>query len=158
MPTPPMRLSAPDHPRRPPRELTERERDGLLRIADALIPEAHDLPAASRAPEYERWLSRSLTARAESFEVVAAEGDAHCGLDPSAVTSSLRAMSEERPEVFQPLSAILAGAYLMVPDVRQGIGYPGQERRRPRFDEAADEIMDGILDPVIERGPIYTPA
>lgn len=35
-------------------------------------------------------------------------------------------MSAEQPLVFQPLSAVLA-AYLMVPEVRKAIGYPGQE-------------------------------
>jgi hypothetical protein len=54
------------------------------------------------------------------------------------------------------VSAVLAGAYLMVPEIRAAIGYPGQHRSHPPFDLAVEEIMDGILDPVIERGSIYT--
>jgi len=37
------------------------------------------------------------------------------------------------------------------------IGYPGQQRDPAPVDEAANEI-DGLIDPVIERGPIYVPA
>jgi hypothetical protein len=48
-------------------------------------------------------------------------------------------------------------AYLMIPEVRTAIGYPGQRRHHPQFDEAANQITDGILDPVVERGPVYTP-
>jgi 3-oxoadipate enol-lactonase len=31
----------------------------------------------------------------------------------------------------------------------------GQVRSHPRFDEAAEEIMEGILDPVFEQGSVY---
>jgi len=41
--------------------------------------------------------------------------------------------------------------------VRARIGYPGQRRDPARFEEAVDQLSDGILDPVIARGPIYTP-
>lgn len=43
------------------------------------------------------------------------------------------------------------------PAVRARIGYPGQRRDPARLEEAADQISDGILDPVLARGPIYTP-
>jgi len=45
----------------------------------------------------------------------------------------------------------------MVPEVRVAVGYPGQSRRVPKVDEAANEIGDGILDPVLERGHFYVP-
>jgi len=51
---------------------------------------------------------------------------------------------------------VIAGAWLLIPAVRERIGYPGQRRDPARLEEAADQISDGILDPVIARGPIYT--
>jgi len=61
-----------------------------------------------------------------------------------------------QPRQFQALSAVVAGAWLLVPAVRARIGYPGQRRDPARLEEAADQISDGILDPVIARGAIYT--
>jgi hypothetical protein len=46
----------------------------------------------------------------------------------------------------------------MIPAVRERIGYPGQGGARARLEEAAEQISDGILDPVLARGPVYTPA
>ncbi len=152
------RLSAPQQPTRLPRELTPQEERGLLRSADILIPQHGEMPAASQAPDYGNWLTRALTARPESFDRVVAAAARLETFDDAALAPELRRMSKDEPELFQPLSAILAGAYLMVPEVREAIGYPGQERNHPRFDEAAEEIMDGILDPVIERGAFFTPA
>ena len=39
--------------------------------------------------------------------------------------------------------------------VRKRIRYPGQGKRPPFPDEAEYDLRDGLLDPVIERGPIY---
>jgi choline dehydrogenase-like flavoprotein len=39
--------------------------------------------------------------------------------------------------------------------VRRRIGYPGQGKRPPYPDEADYDLRDGLLDPVIERGPIH---
>jgi hypothetical protein len=147
--------SVPRHETRPPRPLHDDEREILLAAADALIPEGPGLPSAAAAPGYEAWLDRALAARSEAFEAIVAAAGRLQGLGPPALLDALRRMSTEEPERFQSLSAVLAGAYLMVPEVRAAIGYPGQVRKPAAFDEAAEELMSGILDPVIERGPIY---
>ena len=67
----------------------------------------------------------------------------------------LRELSRTDPDIFGKLSTVLAGAYLLVPEVKKAIGYPGQVRRYPPFDEAAEQILSGILDPVIARGPAF---
>jgi hypothetical protein len=149
-------LSIPVHAKAPPRPLTDEERRALLAIADVLIPASGELPAASSAPDFERWLDRALASRPEAFDDITAIATQLVNSED--LSGAVRELAAERPDAFQPVSAVLAGAYLMVPDVRKAIGYPGQERKHPRFDEAAEEIMDGILDPVIERGAIYTPA
>ncbi len=73
------------------------------------------------------------------------------------IDQKLRALHAEQPEQFQALSAVVAGAWLLIPAVRARIGYPGQRRDPARLEEAADQISDGILDPVLDRGRIYTP-
>jgi hypothetical protein len=134
--------------------VTEEELRGLLAIADILIPGTDQMPTASMAPDIGRWLGVALTARGDVFDEILALAGSLGQLPPAGLSRELRRLSDEEPERFEPLSAIIAGAYLMVPAVRKAIGYPGQERRFPPFDQAADEITSGILDPVIERGDI----
>jgi hypothetical protein len=151
------RLSVPDQPRTPPRALTDTELKGLLRIGDILIPRRGDSPAISEAPGYERWLQLALASRAESFDVIAREGERCVEVAVEALPGELRRMAVDNPDCFRRISSVLAGAYLMIPEVRQAIGYPGQARRPAPFDQAANEIMHGLLDPVVERGPVFTP-
>jgi hypothetical protein len=149
-----VRLSVPPYQRTPPRELTTQERAALIAVADTLIAPSGDLSAPSRTPGYEQWLDRALAARRDMFDAITESAIRLTSADTLPV--AVRELARSGPAEFSALSSVLAGAYLMVPEVRQAIGYPGQERKHPRFDEAADEIMDGILDPVIQRGSIYT--
>ena len=149
------RLSVPPHPHRPPRELEEHERTALLAVADTLIPGTSEMPTPSAVPAIAKWLDRALAARDDAFEGVVALAIELAALDPNAREAELRRLCAEAPASFADLSSVLAGTYLMVPEVRQAIGYPGQVASHPAFDEAAEEIMDGILDPVLERGSIY---
>jgi hypothetical protein len=148
------RLSVPPYQKTAPRELTAQERAALIAVADALIAPSGDLAAPSGTPGYEPWLDRALAARRDAFDAITETAVRLTAAET--LSDAVRELARCDPAEFSTLSSVLAGAYLMVPEVRQAIGYPGQERKRPRFDEAADEIMDGILDPVIERGSIYT--
>lgn len=153
----PTRLSAPELPNRLPREPTAAERAALGEIADVLIPAQGTLPRGSEAPGFQDALTRALRARVESLGAVLAAASAVVGSDRG-TNGALRALATEDPRTFQVLTAVVAGAYLIIPEVRAEIGYPGQERKFARFDESAEELMNGILDPVIERGPIYQEA
>lgn len=149
--------SVPLYRRAPERELTAPEREVLHDVADALIPPRGELAAPSATAGYDKWLDRALAARGDAFDAVIAAAMRFVGGDPASLRGELKAFSENDPNAFHLLSSVVAGAYLMVPAVRAAIGYPGQRRHHPQFDEAANQIMDGILDPVIARGPIYTP-
>jgi hypothetical protein len=142
----------------PPRPLTPQQRAVLLAVADILIPGAGENPKASAAPGYEAWLERSVAARADSLEALSQILDALAGSVGTDLDKRLRDLHAADDGRFHLLSSVVAGAYLMVPEVRRLIGYPGQHASPPRIDEAADELSDGILDPVIGRGPIYVPA
>jgi hypothetical protein len=150
--------SVPHHPTAPPRPLDASERDALIRIADVLIPARGDDPPPSATPDYVRHLERALAARGDAFEAVTASATRLAALDDERLDQELRALHARADDTFQALSAVVCGAYLTVPEVRARIGYPGQENRPPPFDQAAEEIMSGILDPVLARGHIYTPA
>jgi hypothetical protein len=147
--------SVPPYHSAPPRSLTDDERRTLLAVAEVLIPDVPGRPAASDAPDYLSWLDRALAARSDAFEEIMELIGRLRYVEPEGLSAELRTISDAEPVGFQALSSVLAGAYLMVPAVRRAIGYPGQEALPAAFDEAAEEIMSGILDPVIARGPIY---
>jgi hypothetical protein len=150
--------SVPPHPSAPPRPITGDEQAALLRIADALIPARGEDAAPSDIAEYQRHLELALAARDDAFGAVTRLAVVLGALDDGQLDRELRALHARADDGFQALSAIVCGAYLTVPEVRTRIGYPGQENRPPPFDQAAEEIMNGILDPVIARGSRYTPA
>ena len=153
---PPPRLSVP--PKFvAPRQLTDAELGTLRAIADVLIPAAGDNPAATSEPDFDQWLARAADARADAFDGITAVLAQLDRTAPATIDHTLRALHADQPRQFQALSAVVAGAWLVVPAVRARIGYPGQRRDPARLEEAADQISDGILDPVLARGPLYTP-
>jgi hypothetical protein len=154
----PRRLSVPRRITAPPRELTREQQDVLLAVADLLIPDAGGNPKASAVPGYPAWLQRALAARADSLDVLAGALDLLASARRDDLDGQLRAWHGAGDARFHLLSSVTAGAYLMAPEVRARIGYPGQHPDPPRIDEAADELSDGILDPVLARGPIYVSA
>jgi hypothetical protein len=140
-----------------PRSLTGAEMGTLRAIADVLIPAAGGNLAATAEPDFDHWLLRAVDARADAFDDLTAILARLDGADQEAIDKELRILHTKRPSQFQALSAVVAGAWLLVPAVRDRIGYPGQRHDPARLEEAADQISDGILDPVMTRGPIYTP-
>lgn len=136
------------------RPLSEAEREALVAVADALCGGGR-LSAPSATPGYDEWLDRALAARADAFEEVVAAAVALEGLSLEGRREALRRMNaDERPR-FHALSSVVAGAWLLVPEIAAALGYPGQVAAPATFDEAAAQLETGILDPVIERGPIY---
>ncbi len=151
------RLSVPEYRPLPPRALTAAELSTLLAVADTLIPDGPAGRTPSRTPDYPRWLDRALAARRDAFDRVLALVAELGRLPRERLGAELRRLAGDPDSGFTELSTVVAGAYLLVPQVREAIGYPGQAHRPAPFDEAAEQIMDGILDPVIERGPIFRP-
>ena len=140
-----------------PRPLTDAEVSTLRAIADVLIPASGDNPAATAEPDLDPCLRRAVDARADAFDAITAVLAQLDGAAPEVIDRALRKLHAGHPVPFQALSAVVAGAWLLTPTVRARIGYPGQRRDPARLEEAVDQISDGILDPVIARGPVYTP-
>jgi choline dehydrogenase-like flavoprotein len=134
--------------------LTSEQRATFWALADALIPATDKMPAASEAGSAEKWLDRALAARPDLVEPLEAVLAAAAGCDPAAEARRLHA---EDPDGFSALAQIVSGAYYMNLKIRKRIGYPGQGKRPPFPDEAEYDLRDGLLDPVIERGPMHEP-
>ncbi|MFI7067505.1 hypothetical protein ACIBL3_41375 [Kribbella sp. NPDC050124] len=147
------RLSVPPPRTTLPRPLTDEERGTLVALADALCGPSDRAEPPSRCPEFTEKLDIALATRSDSFDQVVAAVAATAGADD--LFAWLRDLHASDADAFQVLSAVLGGAYLMVPSVREAIGYGGQRREIARPEEAIDEIMDGILEPVLQRGHFY---
>ena len=129
-------------------------RQRLAAFADALIPGGAGLPSASAAGVHEAGIDRTLACRPDLRDLVT--GVIGIDAEPREALEWLRA---EQPGVFDRFAVTIAGIYFMNRDVRRLVGYPGEapQRKRARPGEAEEYLKDGILDPVIERGPIYRP-
>jgi hypothetical protein len=134
--------------------LNQEERQRLATLADTLIAGGEGLPAASKADVQGKWIDRTLAARPDLTAVVQAVL-ALTG-EPQAVLERLRA---EDPLTFDTFSFTVCGAYLINPRVRKLLGYPGQApKASPAYPDESDHYLQGgLIDPVIERGPIYRP-
>lgn len=153
------KLSAPIRHGHPPRPLSDVELRTLLAIADLLIPRSGDNPSASELPDYPALLEPALGAFWEDFDDLMATIEPLAAPDVTAeqIERDIRRLSREEPDRFFVLSEILAGAYFTSPIVRTLIRVPPLQPNPPSFAAAADDLDDGILDVVIERGPTYTP-
>jgi hypothetical protein len=125
------------------------DREALAGLADALIPAADGMPSATEAGATGALLDEVLRVRGDLEEPLATLTRAAAGKDASAEVERLKA---EEPELFEALTTAVAGGYFMSDDVRERLGYPGQQAL-----ELEDDHDPALLQPVIERGTIYRP-
>jgi len=140
-----------------PRTLTSEEVATARACADALIPATATAPSATADDDFDTALNVAVDARADAFDaIVGALADLQ-KVAPDDLLDRLKSLSDAETDTFQSLSAVLAGAWLLTPSVRERIGYRGQRRNPPSISEAVDQISDGLLDDVMERGAFYVP-
>ncbi|HWH83535.1 MAG TPA: hypothetical protein VNU71_14990 [Burkholderiaceae bacterium] len=134
--------------------LTDRDRQVFAALADIIIPAWQSNPSASSAKVQESLLDRVLRARPDLSVAVMRALSACADRDPSQAINAL--FLEDRP-AFDAFTLAATGAYYMSDTVRQAIGYPGQES--PAYDAHAtpEYLVDGSLERVVRRGPIYRP-
>lgn len=138
-----------------PRPLRDSEIQTLRAVADILVPASGDRPGATAEPGFDSALITAATARADAFAAITALLAQWESSDGAQLERQLRVLHDQDPLTFQALSAVIAGAWLILPSVRERIGYPGQHRNPAPIDQAVDELSNGILDAVMERGSIY---
>ena len=125
------------------------DRATLAALADVIIPAADGMPSASEAGATGALLDEVLRVRGDLEEPLATLTTAAAGQDPAAEVGRLQA---GEPELFEALTTAIAGGYFMSEDVRERLGYPGQQAL-----ELEDDHDPALLAPVIERGTIYRP-
>lgn len=94
---------------------------------------------------FSQWTVRAAQARSRVVEPVIA---ALAAIDNDDVEGSLRRLESTAKEDFELITAVAVGAYTMHPDVMAAVGYPIPERAPVPFDQFANEISSGILEPV----------
>jgi hypothetical protein len=125
------------------------DRETLAALADVLIPAAEGMPSASEAGATGSLLDEVLRVRGDLEEPLATLTASAANKDPRAEVDRLKA---DEPELFEALTTAIAGGYFMSDDVRERLGYPGQQALR-----LEDDHDPALLQPVIDRGPIYRP-
>lgn len=128
----------------------------LEELADVLLPAAHGMPSASEAGVVPDFLGEVLGWRADLREALAR---AVAALDPSSFTvERLTDYHRDDEEAYVALTTVVAACYYLSPLVRDRIGYPGQVAKT--YDPFAYTawVAEGLLDPVVGRGPIWREA
>jgi len=128
-------------------ELTAAEIGLLGRVADVLLASSRGAPVPTELDEFNQWVVRAARARSRDAAVVTA---ALATIDADDVEDSLRRLELARKDDFELIASIAVGAYTMHPTVMAAVGYPTPQRAPVPFDQSADELSSGILDPVLE--------
>lgn len=133
--------------------LTGSQRAVLARLADVLIAEGRGMPAASAVGVSGELIDRCLEAAPVLTAPLGALLDELAGDPPG---ESVRQLAACRPDDFAVLSTAVVGAYYLSAEVRDLIGYPGQQPS-PLSVAAEPDYLD-MLERVYERHPGYREA
>ena len=68
-----------------------------------------------------------------------------------------QALNRDDQAALGAIGLVAAAGYYMSPKVRALIGYPGQESRPADPDATPEYVANGMLQQVIDRGPIFKP-
>jgi hypothetical protein len=130
-------------------------RSWLAQVADLLIPAAGEMPAASEMDVAGRQLDVVLAARPDLTRLLQRGWNATADSDPA---ESVRLLPELDPEAYDAVRTVVAGGYYIHPRVRRLLRYTGQEPRTVRVDTVPEYLEEGLLERVMERGPIFREA
>ncbi len=128
------------------------ERAVLGSLADILIPAGEGFPSASEAGVASGGLDQVLSFRPELATVLKKILGSAKGRPAAEFVAELRVKD---PAGFGILAELVPGAYFLNAKVRAKLGYHGQDPRA--IDPRPDYLDDGLLQSVVDRGPIYRP-
>jgi hypothetical protein len=132
----------------------EEARRTYASLADVLIPAKDHYPSASQAGVAGVLLDVVLRSRPDLYDELRELLNKARGHDPSEFVWGLE---KENPEAFGVLTILVRGAYFMNPTVRRVLGYRGQLAEPIDYEARPEYLQDDILQPVIDRGPVYRP-
>ncbi|GBR52410.1 hypothetical protein AA106555_0908 [Neokomagataea thailandica NBRC 106555] len=151
-------LSVSRHRKTARRALTPLELATISRIADTLIPASGTIPSGSSVANYEGLLSQALGITDKNFDSIMQTLELFAHVNEPDLWERLKAFSLKEPSKFYWLSTVIVSAYLYAPENKARIGYPTPHPNPAGMFEIADELDSGVLDAVMERGPIYVSA
>lgn len=135
--------------------LSDSQRATFAAIADVLIPEAEGMPSASQVDVHGAMIDHILGLRPDLREALLRGLDAAAGKDAQGAANDL---NRSDAAALSAIGLAAAAGYYMTPRVRELIGYPGQQSRPEADPDATPEyVANGMLQQVIDRGPIYRP-
>jgi hypothetical protein len=120
-------------------------------IAGHLIPAAHGMPSAGDVVGETR-LRFVLTARPDLIEPLGAALGAEIAAEPDA---RLATLERDEPEAHAALQFVIVAGYYTDADVRERIGYPGQQAIEVKAWKYPEYLEEGLTDQVVARGPIW---
>jgi hypothetical protein len=123
----------------------------LAAVGDHLIPAAHGMPSAA-AVVTEGQLRFVVHSRPDLLEPLRRALRSELGVDPVA---RLAALTEHDPEGLAALQLVIVAGYYTDATVRDLLGYPGQVAKPVNALDYPAYLDEGLLDRVIERGPIW---
>jgi hypothetical protein len=124
----------------------------LSTIADDLIPAAEGMPAASEVDVGGAQLDLVLKTLPDLVSpLIRAVAWSE---PPESGTEWVRRLEVEDADAYLALTVAIVGAYYTHPTVRELLGYPGQ-LGKPVFLGYPEYATEGLLEAVLERGPIY---
>ncbi|MGV0592292.1 hypothetical protein [Mycolicibacterium porcinum] len=125
--------------------LNPQQRQVFATLAETLIPAGDTMPSATTAEVSGALLDQVLGYRPDLVDALTAALDSSAGQDPEA---ALDALSAERPDQFEALTVLAAGAYFLSPVVKAAMPYDAAPR--PARDDM-DTYVD-MLETVVDRG------
>ena len=134
--------------------LTDAQRLRFVALADRLLPAWGRMPAASAVNIHREMLDLALQSRPDLAEEFARCLAACAEGEPS---EAINRLFRNDNAAFNALNLVATAAYYMTDEVRARIGYPGQESAPYDPHETPDYLLDGTLERVVRRGPIYRP-
>ena len=134
--------------------LEDEHRATLARLGDELIPAADGMPSATAAGVAGQLLDEVLRVRPDFGPPLVAVLDRFASIDADVAIASLQASD---PNGFFVLTEVVAGGYFLNPQVRDALGYSGQQSLPIVGEDPPDYEQDGLLASVVARGPIYRP-
>jgi hypothetical protein len=133
-------------------EVPEECRAWMALIADLLIPSDGRMPAASEAGVAGGQLDLILRARADLYPHLLRAWVTTQDLAPQ---DALDVIQDLDAEGYDAVRILVAGGYYSNPEIRQLLGYTGQQPKVVRVDNIPAYVEEGLLERVIERGPLY---
>lgn len=130
-------------------------RQWLAVLADLLIPAWGQMPAASSVGVAEHQLDVVLKARPDLLPDLLRAWAITENAEPQAALDTLRDLDSA---AYDAVRIVVAGGYYAHSGVRELLGYTGQQPKVVRVDIIPEYVEEGLLERVLERGPVYRDA